>query len=103
MDKRLLNFGNSSKDGNDVSRRQFNRLALGLGASAAFPLGANGKKCLTGQRKDSPNDKSPSELITPAARRAIDKGLAYLLNSQVKTGRNRGAFGIVPMIVIRVI
>lgn len=48
---------------------------------------------LVPDRKNSSNEKSPAELITPATRAAIDKGLNYLIRNQVRNGRNRGAFG----------
>lgn len=44
-------------------------------------------------RENSPNEKSPAELVTPKTQAAINKGLNFLLRNQVKTGRNRGAFG----------
>ena len=43
-------------------------------------------------RKASKNEKSPEELITPATKKSIRKGLEYLKRAQVKSGRNRGAF-----------
>jgi hypothetical protein len=80
-----------------LSRRHFNQLlagsALTLGLS---PIAANAASFVPAPRRDrknSPNEKSPAELITPEARRAIDKGLAFLENRQVKSGRNRGTFG----------
>jgi hypothetical protein len=44
-------------------------------------------------RKNSPKEKSPAELITPETQRAIDRGLAFLDSRQIRSGRNRGAFG----------
>jgi hypothetical protein len=93
MDNERFNLGNRSTSNGEFNRRHFNRLALGLGMSAATPFGLSAGTCLARDRKASPNEKSPAELVTPAARRAIDKGLSYLLSSQIKTGRNRGAFG----------
>lgn len=79
------------------SRRDFQRLAMraaiglgigGVAASLPLPLMATAL-----DRKASPDEKSPAELVTPAARKVIDKGLAFLLRNQITTGRNRGAFG----------
>ncbi|MBX3418291.1 MAG: terpene cyclase/mutase family protein [Pirellulaceae bacterium] len=85
------------------TRREFNRLVTGgaLAVAAAPVLGWSHPNLLaqtqdqdTKGRKNSPNEKSPAELITPEARRVIDKGLAFLDSRQVKAaGRNRGAFG----------
>jgi hypothetical protein len=44
-------------------------------------------------RRNSANEKSPAELFTPEARRAVDRALGFLKQRQVTTGRNRGAFG----------
>ncbi len=76
-----------------ISRRDFQRLALaaGIGSAGAFAWRPGRSAAL--DRKASPNEKSPAELITPEAKRAIDRALMYLLRSQVKQGRNRGAFG----------
>ncbi len=62
--------------------------SLALGLSAATP------SVLLGDRKTSANEKSPAELITPKAQKAIDRGLAFLARRQIKTGRNKGAFGL---------
>ncbi|MEZ6096720.1 MAG: prenyltransferase/squalene oxidase repeat-containing protein [Pirellulaceae bacterium] len=73
------------------TRRQFNRtvaktfLAAGATMATGLPLLAD--------RKASQDEKSPAELITPEARRAIDRGLSLLATRQVKSGANRGAFG----------
>lgn len=76
---------------NRISRRNFNRwaTATGLGCVGAglLPSFAPAR-----DRKASPNEKSPDELVTPATRRAIEKGLGFLQRNQVKSGRNRGAF-----------
>ena len=72
------------------NRRQFNRWGLmagGLPLLSALPAWARP------DRRASKNEKSPAELITPEARATIDRGLAFLYQRQVKTGRNRGAFG----------
>ncbi len=75
-----------------LSRRNFGRIAAGVGAAACLPNLMAGK-ALGYDRKASPNEKTPAQLITPATKRAIDKGLAYLQRTQIKSGRNRGAFG----------
>lgn len=46
-----------------------------------------------GQRKTSPSEKSPAELITPDTQRAVDRGLAYLARRQIRSGKLKGAFG----------
>lgn len=79
-----------------ISRRSFGRIAAagvgaGIGAAAALPGSSVFGSPL--DRKASPNEKSPAELVTPATKKAIDRGLNYLVRSQVKTGRKRGAFG----------
>ena len=75
----------------EVSRRKFAQLLGGVGAASL--LGVEATPSWAYDRKASPNEKSPAELVTPPAKKAIEKGLSYLLRSQVKTGRNRGAFG----------
>jgi hypothetical protein len=62
-------------------------LAVGSGLLSSRPQSAQA------DRKASRNEKTPAELITPEARRAIDKGLAFLESRQAKSGVNRGAFG----------
>ena len=74
-----------------LPRRGFHRRAIAA-ALAAVMCPALSTSAL-GDRKDSQDEKSPAELITPAAQATIDKALAYLLRNQVKSGRNRGAFG----------
>jgi hypothetical protein len=78
-----------------LDRRSFGRMvgATVGGLGAATLLGSMGPTANGWDRKASKNEKSPAELVTPTAKKAIDKGLAYLLRTQVKTGRNRGAFG----------
>lgn len=76
-----------------MNRRNFGRAAAGLGLASLVPLGLSGSTVFGRDRKPSPNEKSPAELVTPAAKKAIDKGLNFLIRSQVKAGRNRGAFG----------
>ncbi|MEM7784144.1 MAG: prenyltransferase/squalene oxidase repeat-containing protein [Planctomycetota bacterium] len=73
-----------------ISRRSFGRTLGALGISSTLAIG--GGTALGYDRKASPNEKSPAELVTPEAKKAIDKGLSYLLRQQVKSGRNRGAF-----------
>jgi hypothetical protein len=78
------------------SRRHFNcRLGSAfLTATGAALAGTQlGPLAWADDRKASKNEKSPAELITPEARRAIDKGLSYLEARQVKSGPNRGALG----------
>ncbi len=71
-------------------RRDFNKALLGTlglaaGASLASPL--FGK-----DRKVSPTEKSPAELMTAETIKSIQRGLNYLERTQIKEGRNRGAF-----------
>ncbi len=68
-----------SKQSQNKSRREF------LAASSAFAaLGgpAMGKV-----------EKSVEELMTPDAKRAVERGLRFLAGAQVKNGADRGAFG----------
>jgi hypothetical protein len=85
-----------------MDRRQFNRqlaaaaAGLTLGSGLGFgtgPLAAEPLWPAIPDRKASPNEKSPAELVTPEAQRTIDRALDFLANRQVKSGRNRGAFG----------
>ena len=79
-------------DSVEIDRRSFHRLAaVGLGAMAIPVLPATTTTPWPKDRKDSKSEKSPAELVAPA-RKSIDKGLDFLLRSQVKSGRNRGAF-----------
>lgn len=55
--------------------------AISVPAKAAMP-----------DRKFSPDEKPPSELMTDGTRASIESGLNYLLREQITTGRNRGAF-----------
>lgn len=76
-----------------ISRRSFGRIAAGAGVGiGAASWSASSAFANPLDRKASPNEKSPSELVTPAAKKAIDRALSYLVRSQVKTGRKRGAF-----------
>ncbi len=74
------------------NRRSFNKFAAGLGL-AAVTTPATAWGLMAPDRKASPNEKTPSELITPRTQAAIDRALSFLIRSQVKSGRNRGAFG----------
>ena len=77
-----------------ISRRSFGRIAAGVaGVGAATSLGGSLAFGNPLDRKASPNEKSPAELVTPEAKKAIERGLNFLVRSQVKTGRKRGAFG----------
>lgn len=74
-----------------MNRRRFNSLALaGLGS---LPLAGLAGTSALRDRKNSPNEKSADELVTPETRKAIERGLGFLQRRQVKTGKNRGAFG----------
>jgi hypothetical protein len=75
-----------------LDRRRFLKRA-GIGATGfatAMSLSAGHSKA---DREQSPNEKSPAELITPQTQNAIDKALAFLSNRQVKSGSKQGAFG----------
>ncbi len=74
-----------------LSRRGFHKRAIPAALAAMMSPALS--TSVLGDRKNSENEKSPAELITPAAQATIDKSLAYLLRNQVKSGRNRGAFG----------
>jgi hypothetical protein len=75
--------------GRSFSRRGFHKAIIGGAVPAVLAMGSP----VLADRRNSQNEKSPAELITPPAQTAIDKSLAYLLRNQVKSGRNRGAFG----------
>ena len=76
-----------------ISRRNFHRALLaGVASGAAVTCLPDFALAKSPDRKASKNEKSPAELITPETRKAIDKGLAFLKRSQVKSGRNKGAF-----------
>ena len=95
---------------NALSRRQFGRLSVasaiaagtaGTGLSFLHPATALAtpvpeplwQPAQPRDRENSPTEKSPAELMTPKTQAAIKKGLNFLLRNQVKSGRNRGAFG----------
>jgi hypothetical protein len=76
-----------------MNRRQYlqataGTLALGLtsGATGLAPSIAT-------DRKASPNEKSPAELLTEGTLAAIEKAHQYLVRKQVRDGKFRGAFG----------
>ena len=79
-----------SQSKSDHSRREFLRRSsligaapiLGLGSATAADEGARAEK-----------EKTAEELLTPDAKKAIDRGLRYLAGRQVTNGSNRGAFG----------
>ena len=73
-----------------MNRRQFNSMAMAGGLLAAMPNLSNANPR---DRKNSTGEKSPAELLTPQAKRTIEKGLSFLRQRQVKSGRNQGAFG----------
>ncbi len=81
------------------TRRGFHRLAAaalapiaGVSLPALVPSAGPKLWAAAVDRTSWQNEKSPAELVTPATQRAIDRGLAYLKRSQVKSGRKRGAF-----------
>lgn len=77
-----------------MDRREFNRTTSLAGIVALAGIGgAAGKAFGFPDRKASPNEKSPAELMTAEARKAIEKGLNFLAGRQVRSGRNRGAMG----------
>jgi hypothetical protein len=77
-----------------MNRRQFGWTCTSAGlALAAGPSLALARCTAVPDRKASPNEKSPAELITPDAKKAIERGLDYLASRQIRSGRNRGAFG----------
>ena len=75
-----------------MHRRTFGKFALATGLSN-FGLASLGSPSVFARdREDRAGEKSPAQLITPAARKSIEKALAYLYQRQIKSGRNRGAF-----------
>lgn len=71
-------------------RREFNKAMLG--AMGIFAGAGMTPALAAPDRKFSPDEKSPSELMTEGTIASIDRGLNFLLRTQIKTGRNRGAF-----------
>ena len=82
-----------------INRRRFGKIVTGVGAGLGAAALLPGSSALASpwERKASPNEKSPAELVTPKTKKAIEKGLSFLVRSQVKTGRKRGAFGTTGM------
>ena len=76
-----------------MNRRKFNQLVMASGLSGVCSLVPSFSWAAIPDRENATNEKSPAELVTPATRKAIEKALAYLHQRQVKSGRNRGAFG----------
>ena len=80
-----------------LNRRAFNRSLL---LATATPLAGSllpSQSAYALDREASPDERTPAELITPAGQKAIDRGLKYLIKTQVKTGRNRGAMATAGM------
>lgn len=76
-----------------MNRRKFNSIAMASGL-LGLSAGAFGGTPVWGRdRKNSNTEKSPAELITPQTRRAVERAFSFLHQRQVKTGRNKGAFG----------
>ena len=73
----------------EFNRRRFNKLAAATGLSLFVPASSSS---YAWDRKNSPNEKSPAQLVTADTKKAIDRALNYLKQRQVKSGRNRGAF-----------
>jgi hypothetical protein len=76
----------------ETPMRHLDRRQLLAGALAGIPAATLASSAF-GQRKTSPSEKSPSELITPETQRAIDRGLAFLARRQQLGGQQKGAFG----------
>ena len=78
----------------ELNRRNF--LSLGSAAMLAGASGAAGgllgAAAAVGQEPVA--EKTALELITPDTQRAIDRGLVYLARQQIKTGRDKGCFGV---------
>ena len=81
----------------ELNRRSFNRSLLLAGAVPLAGALLPSQSLSALDRDASPNEKTPAELITPAGEKAIDRGLKYLLSTQVKAGRNRGAMATAGM------
>ncbi len=76
-----------------IDRREFIAGTTAAGLSlGAFPMLGTLPPAFA-QRKSSPSEKSPAELITPETQRKIDRGLEFLAKRQVKTGQTKGGFG----------
>ena len=72
-------------------RREFNKAIMGA-MGLAMGAGMTPAVAAAPDRKFSPDEKPPSELMTEGTIAAIDRGLNFLLRNQIKTGRNRGAY-----------
>jgi hypothetical protein len=81
-----------SNDNGLTRRRLLANAGVGASAAAIGSLGLFPSAAIARDRKNSPDEKSPAELITPKTKAAIDRGLNYLLRSQVKSGRKQGAY-----------
>ena len=76
-----------------LNRRNFLSLGASLGAAGLFsPWDFRSANSAFAQAPAV--EKSAVELITPDTQRAIDRGLAYLARQQIKTGRDKGCFGV---------
>ncbi|MEM7384094.1 MAG: ATP-binding cassette domain-containing protein, partial [Verrucomicrobiota bacterium] len=70
------------------NRRQFLHRAGSLGlACAGFPLLSRAEDAADIPRQDA------AALMTPATNRAIESGLRYLSQKQIKRGKDKGGFG----------
>jgi len=87
----------SDSNQTNLNRRSFNRSLLLAGATPVVGAMLPGRSLCGFQRKASDSEKTPAELITPAGQKAIDRGLKYLVKTQVKNGRNRGAMATTGM------
>lgn len=72
------------------TRRRF--LSTVAQASALLAAPTLASQPTWAQRPDSASELPPSDLITPAARRAVDAGLRYLARKQITSGQFQGTF-----------
>jgi len=77
----------------EFNRRRLLSMGASLGVSAVLPLGSKwlGKSAAAAEPE---NEKTALELITPETQQAIDRALVYLARQQIKTGRDKGSFGV---------
>lgn len=78
-----------------MDRRQYLKASLGA-VGLGLPLACAGglsAGSVWADRKASPNEKSPAELMTEETLAAIEKAHQYLVRKQVRDGKFRGAFG----------